>query len=86
MMMDKMHTTMDNACKKASEFTGVSVRFPKPSKQSLKISAFTNGVAGVGFILFGVLSPYKWLILLGALGILGAIGMTLSIILNSKAK
>ncbi|KOP78778.1 hypothetical protein AMS60_18140 [Bacillus sp. FJAT-21945] len=47
-MINKMYATMDNACKKASELTGVSVRFPKPSKRSLRISAVTNGLIGVG--------------------------------------
>ncbi|MFO1444174.1 hypothetical protein KDN24_13365 [Bacillus sp. Bva_UNVM-123] len=80
MMIDKMHTAMNKACEKANEITGVTIMLPKPSKRSLKISVFTNGLVGVGFILFGVMTPYKWIILLGALG------LTSSILVYPKAK
>ncbi|TCZ72325.1 hypothetical protein E0485_22330 [Paenibacillus albiflavus] len=72
MMVDKMYGVMDSACEKASNVTGKSIKFPRPSKRALQISALTNGLVGVGFTLFGVLSPYKWIILLGALGLINS--------------
>lgn len=72
-MIKKMYAVMDTACEKASEFTGVSIRFPKPSKRAWKVSATLNGAIGIGLLLFGCLSPHRWVLPLGALGIAGAI-------------
>jgi len=80
MMLDKMYDAMDTACEKARDVTGVQVKFPRPGKRALKISSVTNCMVGAGFILFGILSPYKSLIILGGLGI------TSGLIMNSKAK
>lgn len=73
MMIDKMYAVMDTACEKASEFTGASIRFPKPSKRAWRVSAALNGSIGIGFLLFGFLSPHRWVLLLGALGIVGSV-------------
>lgn len=79
-MLDKMYDAMDAACDKARDVTGVPVKFPRPGKRALIISSVTNGLVGAGFIFFGILSPYKWTIVLGGLGI------TSGLIMNSKAK
>ncbi len=72
MMIDKMYAVMDTACEKASEFTGVSIRFPRATKRVWKMSAALNGSIGIGLLLFGFLSSHKWVLLLGALGIMGS--------------
>lgn len=79
-MLDNMYDAMDKACEKARDVTGAPVRLPRPGKHALRISSVTNGLIGVGFILFGLSSPYKWTIILGGLGITGGL------IINSKAK
>lgn len=72
-MIKKMYAVMDKACEKASTFTGVSIRFPKPSRRAWKVSAALNGLIGVGLLLFGFLSPYKRVLPLGALGLAGSV-------------
>lgn len=79
-MLDKMYDVMDSACEKANDVTGVSVKFPRPGKRSLKASVVTNAVTGTGCIIFGMVTPYKWTIILGGLGIAS------SVIINSKTK
>lgn len=79
-MLDKMYDAMDAGCKKARDVTGVPIKLPRPGKRALKISSVTNSLVGAGFILFGIISPYKWTIILGGLGVTGGL------IINSKAK
>lgn len=72
-MEEKLYSVADSACKKASEYTGMSIKFPKPGKRAWEVSAVLNGTVGAGLLLFGCLSPYKWVLALGALGVAGAV-------------
>lgn len=73
MMIDKLFSSMNNACKKAGEWAGISISFPKPSRQSFIISSLTNGMTGIVFILVGFFLSYKWMLALGVLGIAGSV-------------
>lgn len=72
-MIDKVFSSMNSACKKVGELAGISINFPKPSKQSFIISSLTNGMTGIVFILVGIFLSYKWMLALGVLGIVGSV-------------
>jgi hypothetical protein len=71
-MFKNIIKVLDTINEKINDF-GIQVTLLKPSKRSFKITAVTNGSVGTGLIAFGVISSRKWAIVLGGLGILGAI-------------
>ncbi|MFJ7953177.1 hypothetical protein ACIQZG_16805 [Lysinibacillus sp. NPDC096418] len=73
MMIDKVFSSMNSACKKVGELAEISISFPKPSKQSFIISSLTNGMTGIVFILVGIFLSYKWMLALGVLGIAASV-------------
>ncbi|WP_304341137.1 hypothetical protein [Metaclostridioides mangenotii] len=72
-MLGYIVKVLDTTTEKTNDLVGIQIAIPKPSKLAFKISAVTNGTVGTGLIAFGVLSSKKWAIVLGGLGILGAI-------------
>jgi len=72
-MLGNIIKVLDSTTKKTNDLLGIQITIPKPSKRAFKISAVTNGTVGTGLIAFGVLSSSKWAVVMGGLGILGAI-------------
>jgi len=67
-----MKTAADFFDRMAGGF-GLPFKMPRPGKAACTISAFTNGMVGVGLITAGALRSSKALIGLGVIGIAGAI-------------
>ncbi|MGC6767604.1 hypothetical protein ACYSNR_06290 [Enterococcus sp. LJL128] len=68
-----MFRVLEDTEKIVNASTGMKIRLPKPGKRSLEISTVTNSALGVGLTVFGLCTPHKWAILLGAASIAGGI-------------
>lgn len=74
-MIKTMYAVIDGVCKITGEATGIEINIPRPSKRALRTSYMTNGVTGASLVVFGLVTPYKWTILLGSLGIASSLAM-----------
>lgn len=52
---------------------GLSIKIPRPKRAARNIYSITNGLIGIVITTFGVISKRLSLVLLGALGIVGAV-------------
>ncbi|MEY9977315.1 hypothetical protein [Lysinibacillus sp. RC79] len=73
MMLDKLHTIMDEACKWGNKNLGTSIRFPKPTKNSMAFSAFSSGIISSVILIYGLSFNKKWILLFGGLGIISSV-------------
>lgn len=74
-MIKAIYSVIDGVCQVTDEVTGVKIKIPKPSKGALKSSCLTNGITGASLVVFGLLTPYKWTIILGGLGVASSLAM-----------
>lgn len=81
-MIDKVHQKIDTMNQSVGKVTGVHVALPKPSRKAIKISSVTNSVASAGLIAFGILTPYKWTVVAGGVGLVS--NFIISGLLNKK--
>lgn len=72
-MIDKTHEKIEAMNQAVGKATGVNVILPKPSKRAIKVSQVTNGVVSTGLIAFGILTPYKWAIAAGGVGLVSSL-------------
>ncbi|MGY3778897.1 hypothetical protein [Isobaculum melis] len=72
-MIDKTHEKIEMMNEVIGKATGVNITLPKPNKRAIKVSQVTNGVVSTGLIAFGILTPYKWTIVAGGVGLLGSL-------------
>lgn len=70
-----LHQVLGTTEKLIAATSGVNIRLPKPGKRSMRISATTNGIIGIGLTAYGLVSPHKWTLILGAASIAGAVVM-----------
>ncbi|MGE7113550.1 hypothetical protein [Lysinibacillus sp. NPDC047702] len=73
MMLDKMYTIMDVACKWGNKNLGISIQFPKPTKKSMVSSAFSSGIIGCVILIYGLVFYNTWILLVGGLGIISSV-------------
>lgn len=52
---------------------GLSIKIPRPGKTIRRVSVITNSTVGIGLVVAGATVPSKWLIVLGGLGLAGAV-------------
>ncbi|MBP1040755.1 hypothetical protein I6N95_07040 [Vagococcus sp. BWB3-3] len=74
-MINTMYSVIDGVCQVTGELTGVKISIPRPSKRALTTSYIANGVTGTSLVLFGLLTPHKWAIILGGTGIAASLAM-----------
>ncbi|WP_086347752.1 hypothetical protein [Candidatus Enterococcus clewellii] len=68
-----LHKVLGSTEKLIEATSGIEITLPKPSKRSMRMSATTNSIIGVGLVAYGLLSPHKWTLILGAASIAGAV-------------
>ncbi|MGE7998062.1 hypothetical protein ACQKOF_05195 [Lysinibacillus sp. NPDC093190] len=73
MMLDKLHTIMDEACKWGNKNWGTSIRFPTPTKNFMVSSAFSSGIISSAILIYGLFFNKKWILLFGGLGIISSV-------------
>lgn len=74
-MIKTVYTAIDGVCDAVGEATGIKLTAPRPSKRALQTSVITNGVVGASLILLGVVTPYKWPIVLGGVSLAASVWM-----------
>lgn len=70
-----LHKVLGSTEKLIEATSGMEIKLPKPGRQSMRISATTNSIVGLGLAAFGLLTPHKWTLILGAASIAGAVVM-----------
>lgn len=70
-----LHRVLGTTEKLIATTSGMEIKLPKPSKRSMRVSVTTNSIIGVGLTVYGLLTPHKWTLLLGAASIAGAVVM-----------
>ena len=73
MMLDKMYTIMDAACKWGNKNLGTSIPFPKPTKKSMVSSAFSSGIFASAMLMYGLFFNNTWILLVGVLGLISSV-------------
>lgn len=58
---------------------GLSIKIPRPSRAARSVCSVTNGLIGIALIGGGAILKKPFLIVLGALGIVGAVVLSLDI-------
>ncbi|MFD1899083.1 hypothetical protein [Enterococcus termitis] len=72
-----MINEMSRKINKINQKIGVNVRVPELSKKNMENSAVTNLIAGGAIATVGVLLERKELLLLGGLGLLGSLVLSI---------
>lgn len=52
---------------------GLSIKIPRPGKTARRISVITNSTVGIGLVVTGAVVSSKTLMVLGSLGLAGAV-------------
>ncbi|WP_321387811.1 hypothetical protein [uncultured Enterococcus sp.] len=68
-----LHKVLGTTEKLIEATSGMVITLPKPSRRSMRTSAATNSIIGIGLTAYGLLTPHKWPLILGAASIAGAV-------------
>lgn len=70
-----LHKVLGTTEKLIEATSGMEITLPKPSRRSMRTSAATNSIIGIGLTAYGLLTSHKWTLILGAASIAGAVVM-----------